>query len=73
VVKPGSRRVGQVDGEELDDEKVIICPAYPAREMVVFQPNARIGFAIILDDVVGHMKMLREANAVHVASKRFRP
>jgi hypothetical protein len=60
-------------GEELDDEEVIVCPTCPACEVVVLQPNTRIGFAIVLDDVVGRPKMLREARAMHIAPKHFRP
>jgi hypothetical protein len=65
--------VGQVNGEELDDEKVIVCPACPAREVVVLQPNIGIGFTVILDDVVGHSKMLREACVAHIAPKHHGP
>jgi hypothetical protein len=53
VIEPISRRVYQVDGEELDDQEIIIHPAYPACKVVVLQPGARIGLAIILHDVVG--------------------
>jgi hypothetical protein len=60
-------------GEELDDEEVIVCPTCPACEVVVLQPNTRIGFAVILDDVVGRPKTLREARAMHIAPKHFRP
>jgi hypothetical protein len=35
VIKPGSGGVGQVDGEELNDEQVTICLACPPREAVV--------------------------------------
>jgi hypothetical protein len=70
VIEPSSERVDQVNGEELDDEEVIVCPAH---EAVVLQPNTGIGFAAVLDDVVGHPKMLREACVTHVAPKRFRP
>jgi hypothetical protein len=37
---------------ELDDEKVIVRPARPAREVVVLQRNVGVSFAIILDNVV---------------------
>jgi hypothetical protein len=70
VIKPSSGHVSQVNGDELDDKKVIVHPAYPARKAVVLQPNARIGFTVIPDDVLGRSKMLREA---HVAPKRLGP
>jgi hypothetical protein len=35
VIEPSPGRVSQVNGEELDDEKVAIHPAYPAHEAVV--------------------------------------
>jgi hypothetical protein len=72
VIEPSSGRVGQVDGEELEDEEIIICPTRPAREAVVLQPDTRIGLAIILDNVVGRTEMPREARIAHVALKCFR-
>jgi hypothetical protein len=73
VIEPSSGHVGQVNGEELDDEEVIVHPTCPAREAMVLQSNAVIGFAIIPDDAIGHPKMLREAHVVHIAPKCFRP
>jgi hypothetical protein len=73
MVEPTSGRVSQVNGEELDDEKVIVRPACPALEAVVLQPNARIGFTVIHDDVIGCSKMLREARVVHIAPKCLGP
>jgi hypothetical protein len=35
LVLPGPGRVGQVDGEKLDDEEVVISPACPARKVVI--------------------------------------
>jgi hypothetical protein len=52
VIEPDPGRIGQVNVEELDDEEVIICPACSAREAIVLQPNAGVGFAIIFDDVI---------------------
>jgi hypothetical protein len=73
VIEPSFGRAGQVNREELDDGKVVICPAYPTREMVVLQPNAGIDFAIILDDVIGRSKTLRETRVAHVAPERPGP
>jgi hypothetical protein len=70
VIEPGPGRVSQVNGEELDDEKIVI---YPAREAVVLQPNARICFVIIFDNIIRCLKAFREACVAHVAPKQFRP
>jgi hypothetical protein len=35
VIEPSSGCVGPVDGEELNDEHVAVCPACPTREAVV--------------------------------------
>jgi hypothetical protein len=72
VIEPRSRRVGRVDGEELDDGEVITCPTRPAREAVVHQLDARVGLAIIFHDVVGHAETPREARIMYVAPERFR-
>jgi hypothetical protein len=53
VIEPSLGRVGKVHGEELDDEKVIIHHTYPTCETIVLQPSDGIGFAIVLDDVIG--------------------
>jgi hypothetical protein len=71
VIVPSSGRLGQVDGEELDDEEAIVCPTCPAHEAVVLQPYAGIGLAIILDDVVGVTKTPREARIAYVAPELF--
>jgi hypothetical protein len=63
--------VGVIDGEELDDERVIIRPTRPACEMVVLQPDVGIGLAVIPDDVVGRVEMPREAHITYVAPERF--
>jgi hypothetical protein len=73
VIEPSSGRFRQVNGEELDDEGIVDHPALPAHEAVVLQPNIGIGFAVVLDDVVGLPKILREACVTHVAPERFRP
>jgi hypothetical protein len=73
VIKRSSRHVDQVNGEELDDKEVIVCPTRSARDVVVHQPITEIGFAVILDDVVGRTKTLSPARIVHVAPESFRP
>jgi hypothetical protein len=67
VIEPSSGHVGQVDGEELDDEEVIVHPSCHAHEVVVHQLDARIGLAIILDDVVGCTEKPREAHIMQIA------
>jgi hypothetical protein len=39
--------------------------------MVVLQPNVEVSFAIVLDYVIGHSKMLREARVTHVAPEHL--
>jgi hypothetical protein len=73
VIEPSSGRVGQVNGEEQDDEEVIILPAYLAHKAIVLQPNVGIGFAVIFDDDIWHPKMFREACVVHVALELLGP
>jgi hypothetical protein len=73
VIEPTSGHVGQVNRKELDDEKVIVCLSFPAHEAVVLHLNTGIDFTIVLDDVVGHSKMLREAHVAHIAPKRLGP
>jgi hypothetical protein len=58
VIEPGSGRVSQVDGKELDEKELTVRPTH---EAVLLQPNAEIGFAVILDDVVERTEMPREA------------
>jgi hypothetical protein len=48
-------------------------PTGSAREAVVLQPDAGVGLTVVLDYVVGHSKMLREASVMHVAPKCLRP
>jgi hypothetical protein len=59
VIKSGPGSVSQVNGEGLDDEEVIICHVCPACKVIVLQPNARVGFAIVFDNVIRHPKMFR--------------
>jgi hypothetical protein len=73
VIEPSSGHVSQVNKEELDDEKVIVRPTGLGREAVVLQPNTGISFTVVLNDVVWHSKMLREACIVHVAPKCLGP
>jgi hypothetical protein len=62
-----------INGEKLDDEEVVIHLTRLAGKAVVLQPNARIGFAVILDDVVWRLKALREAHVSHIALEHLGP
>jgi hypothetical protein len=73
VIEPRSGCIGQVDGEELNDKQVAICPACPACEVVVLYPDTGISFTVILDDIVGHSKTLGEAHVAHVTPKHLGP
>jgi hypothetical protein len=73
VVQLGLSHVGQVNGDELDDEEVIIYPACPTRKAVVLQPNVGVCLAVIFDDVVRCAKMFWETCVMHVAPKRLGP
>jgi hypothetical protein len=73
VVELSPGHVDEVNGEKLDDEEVVIRPARPTHEAIVFQPNIRVGFAIILDDVVRHLEMFQETRVAHIAPERLGP
>jgi hypothetical protein len=51
MVQPGRGGFNQINREELDDKKIIVRSAHPAREVVILQPDAGVGFAIVLGDV----------------------
>jgi hypothetical protein len=73
VIEPGPGQVSQVDGEELDDEDVIICPTHPACKAVVLKPNTGIGCTIIFNNIVRCPKTPREACVEHVALECLGP
>jgi hypothetical protein len=58
VIEPSSRCINQVNGEELDDENIVIHLTYPICEAIVLQPSAGIDFAIVLDDLIAHYDRL---------------
>jgi hypothetical protein len=51
MIQLGPSRIHQVDRQELDDEEVIVHSARFAHEAIILQPDARVGFAIVLDDI----------------------
>jgi hypothetical protein len=71
MIGPGPGRIGQLDGEELDDEEVIIRSAHFAHETIVLQPDVGVSFAIVLDDIVWCSKMLWEMSIMYGASVRI--
>jgi hypothetical protein len=58
MIQLGPSRVSQVDGEELDDENVIVHPTHLTSKAVVLQQDARVSFTVIPDDVAWHSKTL---------------
>jgi hypothetical protein len=60
-------------GEEWDNKEIVLCPICPACMTVIFQPNIGAGFAIVLDDIIGSLKMLRETCVAHIAPERLGP
>jgi hypothetical protein len=73
VIESGSRHVHQVNGEELNDKKVIVRPAHSTSKLVVLQPYTRISFAVVFSDVARRPKMFRQTHVVHVAPECFGP
>jgi hypothetical protein len=73
MIQLGPAEVGQVNREELDDEKFIICPACLASEVVVLQLHVGFSFTIVLDDITWRSKVLWEASVAHGAFERFWP
>jgi hypothetical protein len=55
----------------LDDKEIIILFAHSTREVVVLQPDAGVGFTVVLDDVAWRSKMARETSVTHDTSKRL--
>jgi hypothetical protein len=49
--QPSPYGINQVEREELHDEEVIVHSAHSAREAAVLQPDTRVSFAIVLDDI----------------------
>jgi hypothetical protein len=73
VVEPGHGCVCYVNGEELDDEEVIIRLNYPACKPIVSQANTRIHLTDILDDVIQCSEALREACVMQIAPEHLGP
>jgi hypothetical protein len=73
MIQPCPSSVGQIDGEELNDEKVIIHSARLRSKAVVLLPDTGVSFVIILDDAARHSKTLWEASVTHGTSEHLRP
>jgi hypothetical protein len=71
MIQPGPVKIGQVDGKELDDDEIIVRSALSTREAVVLQPDARVSFVVVLDDVAWCLKMLWEMSVTYDASERL--
>jgi hypothetical protein len=48
VLDPGTRRVGEVRRDALDDEQIVCRPAVVASEAIVLKPYARVCLPIVL-------------------------
>jgi hypothetical protein len=55
----------------LDDEEIVAHSARSAHKAVVLQPDAKVGFAVILDDIAWSSKTPQEMSIVHSASKHL--
>jgi hypothetical protein len=53
----------------LDDEKIVVRSARCAREAVILQLDARVGFSIVLGDVAWRTKAPLEMGVAYGASK----
>lgn len=51
VFDPGSHILCQVEGQELNDEGIIVRPTHAAHETEILQPYARVGVPRVFDDV----------------------
>jgi hypothetical protein len=70
VIQSGPGGISQVDGEELDDEKVIVRFTRSAHEAIVLHPDGGVSFAIVLDDVARCSKTLWETSIMYGVSER---
>jgi hypothetical protein len=73
VVGSGPSRVGQVNGEELDDEDVIIRPTRHACEAIVLQPNVGICLTVVFDDIIWCPETFWETRVMRVAPECLGP
>jgi hypothetical protein len=71
MIQPGPVKISQVDGEELDDDEIIVRSALSTREAVVLQPDTRVSFVVVLDDVAQCLKMLWEMSVTYDAFERL--
>jgi hypothetical protein len=71
MIQSGPGIVGQVDAEELDDEKVIVRRTLLAGKLVVLRPDTGVSFTIVLDDAARRSEALWEASVMHDASECF--
>lgn len=51
MVESGSCPLSEVEGEELDDQVIILDPHHAAGKVIVFQPDTKIGGSVVLCDV----------------------
>jgi hypothetical protein len=53
----------------VDDRKIIIRSTRPTREAVILQPDTRVGFVMVLDDVTQGAKVPWEMSGAYGTSK----
>jgi hypothetical protein len=73
IVKPSPGRVGQVDGEKLDDEKVIIGPNCLASKAVVLQLDAGVVLPLYLTTLLGAQKCFGKCVSCTMLPNAFDP
>jgi hypothetical protein len=56
MLEPCSGAFCKVERQVLDDEGIVVRPAYSIGEVEVFQPHGKIGVPRVLDDVQWHGK-----------------
>jgi hypothetical protein len=62
-----------VNGKELDDEAIVICPAHLARKATIFQASTGICCVVVFDNVIRCPETFWETHITHVAPKRLGP
>ena len=68
--KPRPNMFPHVDGEILNDEKVIIHPSGSASELKIFEQNTRVCLAGVLSDVGGRSEALWKRRSLDTPAKR---
>jgi hypothetical protein len=73
MLEPGPRPLRKVNGEELDDEVVILDSCHGVSKAIILQPNARIRRPIVLGNVCWCPYLCRELHLLYYASEDLWP